>query len=483
MRVPDRFRHRTKLIGSTICSEKALFWIKATGSREVYIQNGGNCALGSRVSYLIEKMTASSSAGRARVEAETARMERMARRLIVAAAVGLVAMAVMGIVLTHDAWPMLRQGLVALVDGGPSSGTLPMLGAVAALVLFAGAVLQRARRATRERGRTSFAAAWLAIAYIVFCSLMLTASWLQAHSVRNDFRAERLEQQAAVARLKAQQIDDWAYERGIDINFLASTLKTLPLDDIERHPEIQQLAEVVLAQFLSGHAERIAVVLSDAQGRPLVSAGTVPAQAQEAFTREMREAARRRLEMRGEIHAGGARPDGLTVAFLVPFAVPSRGGTVELVAAALIDPTIGLLRTFTQWPTSSRSSELELVFRQGSDIVHIVPRGPTPASPLSFRIPTDRQGLVAHESRRGTAVAEGADHYGHTVVAALQDVAAFPWIVVAKTDTDEAMLPLERQVANIWLMTGAMIVFAGLFMLALWFQLRLTESLRAARLA
>lgn len=406
-------------------------------------------------------------------------MERMARGLIVAAAAGLVAMAVMGIVLTHDAWPMLRQGLVALVDGGASSWTLPMLGAVAALVLFAGALLQRSRRAAVDRGRASFMAPGLAIAYIAFCGLMLTASWLQAQSVRNDFRAERFEQQAAVARLKAQQVDDWAYERGIDINFLVSTLKTLPLDDIGRHPEIQQLVEVVLAQFLSGHAERIAVVLSDAKGRPLVSAGTVPAQAQEAFAREIREAGRRRLEMRGEIHAGGARPDGLSVAFLAPFAVPSHGGTVELVAAALIDPTIGLLRSFTQWPTSSRSSELELVFRQGSEIVHIVPRGPNPAIPLSFRIPTDRQGLVAHESRRGTAVAEGADHYDHTVVAALQDVTAFPWIVVAKTDTDEAMLPLERQVANIWLMTGAMIVFAGLFMLALWFQLRLTGAMRA----
>ena len=406
-------------------------------------------------------------------------MERMARRLIVAAAVGLVALAVLGIVLTHDAWPMLRQGLVALVDGGPSSGTLPILGAVAALVLFAGVVLQRARRAARDRVRNPFAPAWLAVAYVVFCTLMLTASWLQAQSVRNEFRAERLEQQAAIARLKAQQIDDWAYERGIDINFLVSTLKTLPLDDIERQPEIRQLAEVVLAQFLSGHAERIAVVLSDSQGRPLVSAGTVPGQAQEAFAREMRETGRRRLEMRGEIHAGGARPDGLSVAFLVPFAVPARGGTVEFVAAALIDPTIGLLRTFTQWPTPSRTSELELVFRQGSDVVHIVPRGPNPAVPLSFRSPTDGEGLIARESSRGTAVAEGVDHYGNTVVAALQDVRAFPWIVIAKTDAGEAMAPLERQVANIWLMTGAMMVFAGLFMLALWFQLRLSESLRA----
>lgn len=406
-------------------------------------------------------------------------MERLARGMIIAATAGLVGLAVMGIVLTHDAWPMLRQGLVALVDRGPSSGTLPILGAVAALVLFASVVVLRARSAARNRSRASVAPAWLAVAYSVFCGLMLTASWLQAQSVRNDFRAERLEQQAAVARLKAQQIDDWAYERGIDINFLVSTLKTLPLDDIERQPEIRQLAEVVLAQFLSGHAERIAVVLSNAQGQPLVSAGTVPAQAQEAFAREMREAGRRRLEMRGEIHAGGARPDGLSVAFLVPFAVPSRGGTIELVAAALIDPTIGLLRSFSQWPTSSRSSELELAFRQGSDLVHIVPRGPTPAVPLSFRVPTDRQGLVARESRRGTAVAEGPDHHGHRVVAAMQDVTAFPWIVIARTDTDEAMAPLERQVANIWLMTGAMIVFAGLFMLALWFQFRLSATLRA----
>ena len=433
------------------------------------------------MSYLFEKMNMPSPTERARFEAETARMARIARRLIVAAAAGLIAMAVLGIVLTNDAWPMLWEALRALVDGGLSLGTVPTLAVVAALVLFAAFVVQRARRAAVDSTHASMAPGWLAVVFAIFCGLMLLASWLQVQSVRAEFLAERLEQQAAIARLKAQQVNDWAYERGIDARFLADTLKTLPLDDLERQPEIRQLAELVLAQFLSGHAERIAVTLARADGRPLVTAGVLPEAQKAAIERDIREAARLRRDMRGEIRAGGARPDGLSVAFLVPFTVPGRTGTLELVATALIDPTIGLLRNFSTWPMPSRSSELELVFRDGADIVHIVPPGPDPSVPLSFRTPSSTPGLLANGLSQQNEGSDGIDHYGHRVVAAVQNVTAFPWIVIAKTDYAEAMGPLERQVRNIWMMTAGLVVFGGLFMLALWFQLRLTAALRAVR--
>lgn len=405
----------------------------------------------------------------------------MARRLIVVAAAGLIAMALLGIVLTHDAWPMMHQALAALVEGSLSLGTLPIVAMVAALVMFAMVVVQKARRASVEADRSALAPVWLVVAFAIFCGLMSLASWLQAQSIRSEYLAERQEQQAAIARLKAQQVNDWAYERGIDVRFLVDTLKTLPLDDIDRQPEIRQLAELVLAQFLSGHAERIAVTLARADGRRVVSAGTVTDAQKESVTAEIREAARLRRDMRGQILPGGARPEGLAVNFLVPFTVPGRGGTLELVVAAMIDPSIGLLRSFAAWPMPSRSSELELVFRDGTDIVHIVPPGPTPAVPLSFRIPTTSQGLLSKTPALDKVVADDVDHHGQCVVAAVQAVTAFPWIVIAKTDYAEAMRPLEHQVRNIWLMTGGLVIFAGLFMLALWFQLRLTAALRAAR--
>ncbi|MCA0304229.1 MAG: hypothetical protein LCH95_17625 [Proteobacteria bacterium] len=408
-------------------------------------------------------------------------MARIARRLIVAAAAGLITMAVLGIVLTHDAWPLLQKALLALVDGGLSLGTLPVIAIVAALVLFATLFVARTRRAAEDSAHASLAPAWLAVAFALFCGLMFTASWLQAQSVRGEFLAERKEQQAAIARLKAQQVDDWAYERGIDVRFLVDTLKTLPLDEIERQPEIRQLAELVLAQFLSGHAERISVTLARADGQPLVTAGTIAAAQKPALGREIRDAARLRRDLRGEILPGGARPEGLAVTFLVPFTVPARGGAIELVAAAMIDPTIGLLRSFASWPMPSRSSELELVFRDGADIVHIVPPGPTPSVPLSFRTPMATPGLIVNGLQQSSVETDATDHHGHRVVAAVQTVSAFPWIVIAKTDYAEAMGPIERQIANIWLMTGGLVVFAGLFMLALWFQLRLTAALRAAR--
>ncbi len=429
-----------------------------------------------------EKMNTPSPTERARFEAETARIARLSRRLIYTAAIGLLAIALLGIGLTNDAWPTLRNTLRDLVGGDLSPGTLAALGVALALVVFAGLVLRRSRRAGEGTGGASLASFWLSIAFAAFCGLMMLASWLQAHAVRSEFIAEKLEQQAVIARLKAQQVDDWSYERGLDMRFLVDTLKTLPLDELDRQPEIKQLADLVLAQFVVGHSERIAVTLSRPDGQAVVSAGTIPEQDRPALARDIREAARQDRQMRGAIRPGGARPDGLSVAFLVPFKVPSQGGVVEFVAAALIDPTVGLLRTFNSWPMPSRSSEIELVFRDGNDIVHIVPPGPTPSIPLSFRLPASNPGLLAQGLKSVNTVADGVDHHGQRVVAAVQNVSTFPWIVIAKTDYAEAMAPVERQVVNIWMMTGAMIAFAGLFLLALWFQLRLTEMLRVYRL-
>lgn len=429
-----------------------------------------------------EKVSAPSPTERARFEAETARIARLSRRLIYIAAGGLLAIALLGIGLTNDAWPTLRQSLRDLVGGDLSLGALATLVVAVALVVFAALVLRRSRRAGEGTGATAPASFWLGIAFVVFCGLMILASWLQAHAVRSEFLAEKLEQQSVIARLKAQQVDDWSYERGLDMRFLVDTLKTLPLDEMDRQPEIKQLADLVLAQFLVGHSERIAVTLSRPDGQSLVSAGTIPDKDRAALVRDIREAARQGRQMRGAIQPGGARPDGLSVTFLVPFKVPSLGGVVEFVAAGLIDPSVGLLRTFNNWPVPNRNSEVELVFRDGNDIVHIVPPGPTPSIPLSFRVPASAPELQALGRNSSGTATDGIDHHGHRVVSAVQNVTAFPWIVIARASYAEAMAPVERQVVNIWMMTGAMIAFAGLFLMALWFQLRLTEMLRVHRL-
>ena len=412
---------------------------------------------------------------------EADRLARRARGLILAAVGGLIFVALIGIVLTHDAWPMLREALGSLDVNGLSDGVVPTALIVGALVLFAGFALRRSRRIVTGQANVPVGAAWLWGALALFCILMTVASWLQVQSVRRDFRAERFEQQAAVARLKAQQVDDWAYERGIDVQFLVNTLKTLPLDQLDQQPEIRQIADLVMAQFLAGHSERVAVILSRADGQTALEVGTVPPGDRGALVRDIREAARRRTEMRGTIRPGGARPEGLSVAFLVPFAVPARGATLDFVATALIDPSLGLLKKFSAWPNASRSSEIELLFQDGDHVVHIAPAGPTPSAPLSFRFPLAMAPLVTKGLAAPGGVVSDVDHGGQRVLAAVQRIKAFPWIVVAKTDDREAMAALDKQVANIWSMTAAMIFFAGLLVLALWYQLRTIEVLQAQR--
>ena len=66
-----------------------------------------------------------------------------------------------GIVLTHDAWPMLREALGSLDGNGLSDGVVPTALIVGALVLFAGFALRRSRRIVTGQSNVPVGAAWL----------------------------------------------------------------------------------------------------------------------------------------------------------------------------------------------------------------------------------------------------------------------------------------------------------------------------------
>ena len=415
-------------------------------------------------------------------DAPIERTARRARRLIYAAAAGLFAVALLGIGLGIDTWPnssiSLRQALAESLSGGD-----PLLVAVPA-VAFAGVALflRRSRRiASGEATRPSHGHIWIALLAVLYALGMTLAGWQQVTSMRLDFQQERMGQQVAIARLKARQIDDWAQERRMNLRFLGSSLKTMPLEDIETTPQIRQLVELTLAQFLSSNPERIAAGLFQPDGTPLVTAGLFdPAHAGD-LARQVRDAAGGRGIVVGPVRGGGASSTGLSVPFLDPIdvAIPGKPNG-RLVVVSVIDPTLGVLKGFADWPTPSRTSELELIYREGDEIVHVVTgKKPGEGPALSLRNSVmNSQLLGARAVTTNHAVWDAVDHHGNRVLAATYHTTAFPWIVVAKTDFHEAMQPVEGETRKIWAMIVALVLFGGLFALALEAQLTMAEALR-----
>ena len=165
---------------------------------------------------------------------------RRARRLIYAAAFGLLLIGVLSACLGLESLPHTAATLwQELRDGRVDS--MPMLLAVPAVGFVATAlVLRRSRRmASGEARRLARGHLWIAAMAGLYAVGMLFGGSQYALSSRLDFQAERLAQQVAIARLKARQIDDWAHERMMTLRFLASSLRAMPLDETATSPELR----------------------------------------------------------------------------------------------------------------------------------------------------------------------------------------------------------------------------------------------------
>ena len=215
-----------------------------------------------------------------------------------------------------------------------------------------------------------------------------------------------------------------------------------------------------------------------------MSAGYFPAANADALARQVEVAARGNEVSAGQLAAGGAGPRGLSIPFFAPLDVAGPGKpAAKLVVVSVIDPTLGVLRGFGDWPTPSGSSELELIFREGDEVVHIVPgRDLQAAAPLSVRNPIQNASLVGPQAlKAGEGVWDAVDHHGNRVLAASYRTTAFPWMVVAKTDYREAMQPVEGEARKLWAMIWALVLLGGLVALALGAQLSMADALQRLR--
>lgn len=308
---------------------------------------------------------------------------------------------------------------------------------------------------------------WIA-AYIVFAVLTVAIGWLFGLELHESMMRDRFEQQRAIARLKAQQIDKWAAERLLDSDLLGSTLSGLALDRLHGDGiEARQLM-LGLTEFLAGYPERVAVSLYAPDGTVLahLGRGAVPDREMTAAVKSL--AATGRTSMLVDAYRTADGPPQVHQGIVT--AVRARGReSAQAYVATTLDPFRVLFKEVMAWPGPSPSSEVMVVRRDGDDILFLTPLRLSPATsgPMQFREKiTDSRLSAARALVEGDGVHLGPDYRGVEVMTASQRVESLPWTVVAKTDHDELMVPVrakQRRVAAAvgvtLLITAAMVLF------------------------
>lgn len=299
--------------------------------------------------------------------------------------------------------------------------------------------------------------------------------YLLNNDLRTAFRDERLSQQAGIAGLKAQQIDQWVAERAIDLGFLVTSLKGLPFGQIDAGPELRQFVELLLYQVLIGHPERREIMLFSGDGQLLVEVGGTPGHLDHGRVGGLvREAARDGKLKIGSLELDAGDPPGPSMAFAQPFnaTAPAPGQPAsQFVVVLAVDPSVDLFPKLRAWPTASPTSEVLVVRREGDDAAFLfAPRfWESPIPPEGLRLPLSTPNLTAAIAiREGDGTRVAVDYRGKRVMAASHAAKAVPWIVIAKSDYEEVMRPIDRRSEKIALVFGATILVAAFLVWSLW---------------
>ena len=292
-----------------------------------------------------------------------------------------------------------------------------------------------------------------------------------AFDLEREAHQQAIVQVQTVARLKAQQVDKWLYERSIDTELAGASLQQLPLDQWSSSADVRQIAGVLFSEILAGHPERIAVTLFAPDGRVLVRIGQETALS--AATDKIVELASRKSRLQILLtDLKGSTPPRPGVSFVLPIMKAPATDTPMALLEITIDPSIQLLGQIREWPVPSISGEVLLVRRDGDDVAYVTPPrllDPDKVTPGSMRLPLATKGLIAAEAiLQGDGPHEGRDYRGVEALAASSRIKGIDWYVLAKIDHDEIGTSAHRKIRTLAMVVAGAILLAGLMSALLW---------------
>jgi len=285
----------------------------------------------------------------------------------------------------------------------------------------------------------------------------------------------------AIAKLKAEQIENWLDERRGDGEILAGdNAFAVQVNQFIRHKQDAELSKLILDRFehvlTSYHYTKI--LLLDARGRLLLSSGedvtaapVLPGLLRQAL--DSKQVQRRNIyrDEEGHIHLEWAVP------LVVSGAQGERAVAVVVLRVTAQRFIFPLIR---KWPSISASAETLLVRRDGESVLFLNELRHRKDLPMTIRLPVSEPVLPAAVAIRASqpGTVRGMDYRGAEVLAAYRPVAGTHWHIVAKIDRDEILAPMWDMVY--WIGLVAFIAISAIMaaLLLLW-----RQQQRAQRLA
>jgi PAS domain S-box-containing protein len=320
----------------------------------------------------------------------------------------------------------------------------------------------------------------LALAVGLCLSLLITYRFYLQEC--DQLKAEQVSTIGAIADLKLAQVAAWLAEKRTaaavvrDDPFLAASF-----DQLTRNPHDSGTRELLRAwagrQLYDVCYQT--VILVNPGGSVVLGVGEDPADLPAFAKKAVARAITSGEVFISDIHRvrEGGTPHMDVVA---PLRVAGEGRPVGAVFFR-IDPVRCLFPVVELWPTSSPSSEINLVRREGDEVQWLNrPRLAGGVGPLLLSRPAGTPGLLAVRALAGTeGVVEGVDYRGVRVLGALRKVPQTDWALVAKIDLEEIEGEARKQAAVVGIIVGMLILLSGGLVAMAW-RKRALDTLQAS---
>ena len=286
----------------------------------------------------------------------------------------------------------------------------------------------------------------------------------------------------AIAALKVSQIASWRKDRQAEAESILTTsfivshaqrwLASGGKDAVER----QALLAWMIAPRHSHHYRGVYLFdpagelrLSSNSAAPIPCDHTLPA---------VREATRTQRVSFLDFHAAKAAEQP-HLSLIVPLlsAVDGHKTTIGVLVFE-IDPHKFLYPLIQSWPTPSPTAEIQLVRRDGDEVLFLNELRHDKAPALSWRLPLSNTALPAVKAVLGKeGMIEGKDYRHVDVFAALRKIPNSPWFLVTKVDRAEVVAPLHERVVLVASVGAALIFLSAFAVILLWRQQQMRFNL------
>jgi len=300
---------------------------------------------------------------------------------------------------------------------------------------------------------------------------------LYYHSEEDAMRRHGEKVLSTIARLKISQITDWRKERMGDALVTANC--PFFTDAVEQwfHGDSPSADKLVLRlKMIMTQYNYQNIILLDDVGN-IRMAVKDPSGIEEETFQLFQKAMKTKDVIFGDFHKN-QRSQMIHIDIAAPLILSEKNHPAIGAVIFRMDPKEFLYPLIQSWPTPSASSEILLVRREGDQMLHLNELRHKKNTALSMRLSVHQKTLPAAMAVMGkTGTVEGYDYRGVKVLACLNPIPETNWFMVAKTDMDEILAPLQSRLWDMLGVGAALIAFAGA-MIALIFNLREKADLK-----